>query len=139
MYLDRFNYYVEGRAFEWVLALSMLMISVEVFIWPDMMKTGAFSIVIMMVSTHTVGVVLFLLGWAKCAGLMLNGQSVAGVKAGPYIRAGASVLSSIMWGQFTLAVLRISIERGRPSVILSMLFMFTIGEIYVAYTTVKNA
>lgn len=139
MNLDRFNYYVEGRAFEWVLACSMLLLSAEVLIWPETLKAGAFNLVLMAVSTHFIGVLLLLLGWAKCVGLLLNGQKIAAIKAGPYIRAGASVASSIMWGQFTLALLHISFDRGRPSVVLSFFFMFTIGEIYVAYTTVKNA
>lgn len=138
-FLDRFNYYAEGRAFEWVLAVSMLLLSGEVFAFPEMMKFGAFSLILLMVSTHSIGVILLILGWAKCVGLMLNGQKIAGVKAGPYIRAGASVLSSIMWGQFALALLRVAIERGRPAFVLPFLLMFAVGELYVAYTTVKNA
>lgn len=137
--MERFNYYVEGRAFEWVLALSMLMLSAEVLIWPNTLTSAAFYLILMVASSHFIGVLLLLLGWAKCVGLMLNGQTVAGRRAGPYIRAIASVLSSIMWGQFAIALLRISIERGRPSVVVPFWFMFTIGELYVAYTTVKNA
>jgi hypothetical protein len=135
----RFNYYVEGRAFEWVLALSMILLSAEVLIWPQTLQAGAFQIVLMVVSTHFIGVLLLLLGWAKCVGLMLNGQTFVGYRAGPYIRAAASVVSSVMWGQFTIALLHISIERGRPAVMMTFWFMFTIGELYVAYTTVKNA
>lgn len=135
----RFNYYVEGRAFEWVLALSMLLLAVEVLIWPETLQARAFYLVLMVVSTHFIGVLLVLLGWAKCVGLMLNGQTFAGYRSGPYIRAAASVASSVMWGQFAIAMLHISIERGRPSVVMPFFFMFTVGELYVAYTTVKNA
>lgn len=137
--MQRFNYYVEGRAFEWVLALSMLMLSAEVLVWPETLQAEAFRIVLMVVSTHFIGVLLLLLGWAKCIGLMLNGQTFAGCRAGPYIRAIASVASSVMWGQFAISLLHVSIERGRPAVVVPFWFMFTIGELYVAYTTVKNA
>ena len=117
----------------------MLLLSAEVLIWPQTLQADAFHLVLMIVSSHFIGVLLLLLGWAKCIGLMLNGQTFAGYRAGPYIRAAASVLSSVMWGQFTVALLHISIERNRPVVVVPFWFMFTIGELYVAYTTVKNA
>jgi hypothetical protein len=70
---------------------------------------------------------------------MINGQTVGGRKIGPYIRAVGSVLSSVMWVQFALALLQLSIKQGFPSIGLPFWIMFTIAELYVAYTTVKNA
>lgn len=137
--MQRLNYYVEGRVFEWVLTFSMLFLSLEIIICPNVLQSGLFTIILIGVSSKSVATILFVLGWAKGCGLMLNGQKVANIKAGPYIRAGASVLSGVMWGQFTLALLEVSIERGRPAIVLPFFFMFTIGELYVAYTTVKNA
>src|ERR1700761_3792358 len=137
--MDRFNYYVEGRAFEWVMACSMLLLSTQVLIWPATLEARTFHLVLLVVSGHFIGILMLLIGYLKCVGLMLNGQTMFGVKAGPYIRAIASVVSSIMWGQFFLALLYISIDRGRPSVVLSFWMMFTIGELYIAYTAVKNA
>lgn len=137
--MQRFNYYVEGRAFEWVLALSMLFLSAEIFICPNTLQSGLFPIILAGVSPRAAGVVLFVLGWAKGCGLMLNGQKIANVKAGPYTRAGSSVLSAVMWGQCTLAMIQGSIDRGRPAVVLPFFFMFMLGELYIAYTTVKNA
>jgi hypothetical protein len=137
--VDRINYFAEGRALEWVLALSMLLLAGEALIWPDTLRAAAFNIVLLVLSSRSIGVLLLMLGWAKAAGLMLNGQKVAGFPAGPYIRAITSALSAIMWSQFALALLRVSIERGRPSVVMPFFFMFALGELYVAYTTVKNA
>lgn len=137
--MNRLNYYVEGRAFEWVLACSMLFLSIEILIWPNTLDAKVFTLVLLFISNKAIGVLLFILGWAKFCGLVLNGQIVASIKIGPVIRAVASVLSSAMWAQFALSLLRISIERGRPSIILPFWVMFTIGELYVAYTTIKNA
>lgn len=137
--MERFNYYVEGRGLEWVIACGMLILSTELIFWPETLQARVFTLVLFVFSTKSISVILFVLGWAKCCGLMLNGQKVANVKLGPYIRAGSSVLSSVLFGQFTLALLKSSIDRGHPSVIMPFFFMFTFGELYVAYTTVKNA
>lgn len=137
--MDRINHYVEGRGLEWTLACSMLLLSIEVLGWPATLNAQVFTLVLILVNTHFVGVLLLVLGWIKFSGLMLNGYVVSGIQIGPWIRAVSSVLSSVMWGQFTLSLLKIMIERGRPSVIMPFFFMFTIGELYIAYTTVKNA
>lgn len=137
--MDRINYYAEGRALEWVLAVSMVLLAVEVLVWPETLQFGAFHLILLVVSTHSIGVLLLLFGWVKGVGLMLNGQKIAGVKAGPYIRAATSVVSAVMWAQFALALFSTAIDRGRPAFVLPICFSFALGEIYVTYTTVKNA
>lgn len=137
--MDRINHYVEGRGLEWVLACSMILLSIEVLAWSESLDAQLFSLILMLVNTHVVGVLLLVLGWAKFSGLMLNGYTVSSIQIGPWIRAVSSVISAVMWGQFTLILLRVMIECGKPSVILPFFFMFTIGELYSAYTTVKNA
>jgi hypothetical protein len=137
--MDRINHYVEGRAFEWTLSCSMILLSIEVLGWSETLDAQLFSLLLILINTRTVGILLLVLGWAKFSGLMLNGYTVSSIQIGPWVRAVSSVISAVMWGQFTLILLRIMIECGKPSVILPFFFMFTIGELYVAYTTVKNA
>lgn len=109
---------------------------IEFLIWPAALQGSAFRFLPLPEIDLAFGVVL--LGWSRCAALMLNGQKILGVKAGRYVRAGCGVVSAILWAQFTLALLQLSIAQNLPSPGLPFWFMFTIGELFGAYSTVKN-
>lgn len=94
----------------------------------------------MLVTTENqIGLGLLMLGWVRLSALMLNGQTIRGYKAGPFFRAIGSVAASVVWAQFVIALLQLSVTQGYPSPGISFWFMATFGEIYVAYQTVKNA
>lgn len=135
---NKIDYYVEGRVFEWVMGLSMLFVSIELILYPEAIKASAFRYLNTFMAVSTLTFIMFVLGWSRCAALMLNGQSMFGVQMGPFVRAGAGVLSSAIWIQFVIALIALSIEQDYPSIGIPFWTMFTIGELYAAYTTIKN-
>ena len=129
------NYYAEGRALEWCMSVGMTIAAVLGIIWPETLESSGF---ITAESPVQIAWIVLIIGWLRCSALMLNGQTIAGTRIGPWIRAIGGVLSAIIWAQFTLALIQISIIRGYPSLGIPFWFMFTVGELYTAYTTVKN-
>jgi hypothetical protein len=138
MNLRSFNYYVEGRVFEWVMSVAMIAVAVEILIWPQTAENNAFFWMSPWLSHGNIAMLLMTIGWMRCAALMLNGQRMFGSKLGPFIRAAGSVLSAFLWSQFAVTLLAASINQGYPSPGLPFWTMFTFGEVYAAYTTVKN-
>lgn len=138
MDLRTFNYYVEGRVFEWVMSIAMIAVSVEIFFWPEMINSNAFLWMVPWLSEFDIAMLLLTVGWLRCTALILNGQRMFGVHLGPYIRAVGSVVCAFLWSQFAVTLLALSIQQGYPSPGLPFWVMFTFGEIYAAYTTVKN-
>lgn len=134
-----FNYYVEGRAFEWAMALGMFFAGLELVLWPGSLSHGPFQWLLELMTQNQVAVFMLIVGWFRVSSLMVNGQTIGGRKIGPYVRAIGSVLSASLWVQFTLALLQFSIKQGHPVLGLPFWAMFTAAELYVAYTTVKNA
>lgn len=134
--MGKINYYIEGRVFEWCMAVSMFVCGLEILTWS---KLGAFQWLVEFVPYKIVGGGMVLIGWTRIGGLMLNGHSVGEVVLGPWIRAVCSVLSAFVWVQFAFALLQFSLKNGYPSIGLMFWVSFVIGELYVAYTTVKNA
>jgi hypothetical protein len=132
------NYYVEGRVFEWAMGLSMFFVGIQFLIWPDTIGGSAFQHLTAVMSQQTLTWVLLFIGWSRCSALMLNGQRLAGIKFGPHARAVGSILSAVIWAQFVIALMQLSIIQGYPSPGIPFWATFTLGEIYVAYTTVKN-
>ncbi len=136
MSLRSFNYYVEGRVFEWCMGIGMMVAAIECLVWPQVINGG--GLLTLYVPVSALIIALLLLGWSRCAGLMLNGQTMFKNKLGPYTRAICGVLSAIIWAQFVLSLIEQWIDRGYPSPGIPFWFMFTVGEIYTAYTTMKN-
>src|SRR5258705_13535445 len=95
--------YVEGRVFEWCMALGMLGAGIECLFWPDSLAIGGVPTTFMLPSV-IIGF-LILVGWSRCAALMLNGQSVWGIKLGPYIRSFCGILSAALWAQFSVQLI----------------------------------
>src|SRR5882762_3977751 len=135
---NRIDYYVEGRVFEWAMGLAMLLVGIQLVIWPESVQASGFRYINLIISQKTLASIMLLLGWSRCAALMLNGQSMFGVLLGPYVRAGVGVLASIIWIQFVIALIQLSSVQGYPSIGIPFWIMFTVSELYAAYTTIKN-
>ena len=132
------NYYVEGRVFEWVMGLSMAFVGLEIIIWPNTIDVSAFRDLNLVATERTLTFLLLFIGWSRCSALMLNGQRLMGVKLGPYVRAACSIASAVIWVQFSIALIEISFSQDYPSPGIPFWTMFTFGELYAAYTTLKN-
>ncbi len=132
------NYYVEGRVFEWVMGLSMATVGIEIIVWPNTIDASAFRDLNLVISERALTFLLLFIGWSRCSALMLNGQRLMGIKLGPYIRAAMSIFAAMIWVQFAMALVELSVSRGTPSPGIPFWTLFTAGELYAAYTTLKN-
>ena len=132
------NYYVEGRLFEWTMALATLTCGIEFIIWPEALEESAFRFLLLTMTRYEVMFALVCVGWSRMAALMLNGQTMFGLRLGPWVRAVCCVLSATMWVQFAIALSILSYSRGLPSPGLPFWIMFTLAELYAAYLAVKN-
>src|SRR5438045_7544595 len=74
--LRRFNYYVEGRVFEWTMAISMLVGGIEIVGWPGLVSFGLTPWMTTVVPQIYVGLFMMAVGWLRACGLMLYGQTI---------------------------------------------------------------
>ena len=132
------NYYLEGRVFEWTMGLWMLLAGLDFLLWPVAIKDSAFYHLTALINEQMLSWTFLFIGWSRCSALMLNGQRIFSIKIGSYVRAGCSILAAIIWAQFVVSVMQASIVKGYPLPGITFWSVLTIGEIYVAYTTVKN-
>lgn len=131
--------FVRGRVFEWVMTVSMILMSIELLIWPEALSQSAFRYVLILSSAETIATTLLIVGWARFCALMLNGQSIAGYKAGPFVRSVCAVISSAVWAQFVVALTQLSYTQGYPSPGIPIWFVITFAELYTAYGAVRSA
>lgn len=129
------RYYVHGRLFEWSMTIPMLLLAVTTFFYPRTLEASAFQWIVVAMPIPLVEAMLFLIGWTALIGLMLNGHRIGEFKIGAIIRAIAAVGRAVMWSQFSLALIRLSIIEGflSPGVYFWTTFMVT--ETYVAFAT----
>lgn len=132
------RYYVDGRLFEWIVTISMLWLATDTFISPHTLRASAFQWIVSVMSPAFVEIFLFLIGWTRLIGLLLNGHTFRGYRIGPVIRSATAILSAIMWVQFDLALIELSARQGFMSPGIPFWSMFVIGELYVAYRAVGN-
>lgn len=132
------DHMVTGRLFEWLMTLSMLGLAIEIFLWPKTIEFSAFAELIDVITNRFVGMFMFVVGWSRAVALVLNGHSIGGIRLGPLMRSVLAVLCAVMWGQFALALLQLSISQSRPSPGLPFWAMFVLGELYVAYRAVRD-
>jgi hypothetical protein len=132
------RYYVDGRLFEWVITLSMLWLAGEMFVSPQLLHSSAFQWVLQVMTPAFINLFLFLIGWTRLIGLLLNGHQIRGRRLGPIIRSVTAVSCAVMWVQFDLALIETSVRQGFLSVGVPFWSMFTIGELYVAYRAVAG-
>jgi cbb3-type cytochrome oxidase subunit 3 len=109
--------------------------SILMLVWPNMIQGGAFQWLVVYFNVSSITIFLFVTGSARLAALIANGGSEA---IGPRVRSITAIFSAIMWSQFTLALLKLSIDQGYPSLGVFFWFIFTLAELYVAYRAILD-
>lgn len=132
------NYYLEGRRFEWLITIAMLWLAVAMFVSPQILRASAFQWITLVMSPWVTACLLFALGWTRLVGLLLNGHQVKGRRVGPMIRAVTAAACAVMWVQFDLALIQLSVDQGFMSPGVPFWSMFVLGELDVAYRVVAN-
>lgn len=135
---ERLRYYVDGRLFEWVITISMLWLAIGMFFSPEVLRSSAFQWVVLVMTPAFIDIFLFLIGWTRLIGLLLNGHAFRGRRLGPIIRSVTAVSCAVMWVQFDLALVELSTRQGFLSPGIPFWSMFTVGELYVAYRAVAG-
>lgn len=133
------RYYVAGRLFEWSMTVPMLVLSAVTFYSPRTLEASAFAWIGAVMPTPLIELFLFVISWTALIGLLLNGHQVRGMKIGPFIRAIAAVARAVMWAQFSLALIRLSILQGYMSPGVPFWTMFVATEFYVAFSAAGAA
>ena len=129
------RHYLEGRLFEWVMATAMVLLSVEVFIWPRTLDASAFYWLTTLMHGSMIGGFLLLFGLARFGALVANGRSKV---YGPRVRALGALAGAVLWAQFELALLAAYTVKGPPSPGIPFWFTFTLAELYSAYRAASD-
>jgi hypothetical protein len=126
------RHYVEGRLFEWTMSSGMVLLAVEIFLWPKTLEASSFYWLVLFLPGNFVGIFMLFIGVARIAALFANGRSMV---HGPRVRAVGALAGAVMWAQMDLALAMpfISNERDIPSPGIPFWFMFTLAELYSAY------
>lgn len=124
--------YIDIRLFEWAMSSGMLMLSLEMIMWPMTINGSAFRWLVVIVPPGFVGVLMFFAGLMRIIALVINGRSHI---YGPIARAFGAMIGALMWAQFTLALIMpfAMNETKIPSPGIPFWFSFMWAEIYVCY------
>lgn len=133
--MTRFSYYIDGRLFEWVMSVSMVLLSIEIFIWPDTLRASAFQWVVQVMHVDFVGVVLLIAGVFRVSALVANGSSMV---IGPRVRAVGALIGAAIWVQFGMALVKLSVDQNFASPGIPFWFMFTLAELRITYRAVLD-
>jgi hypothetical protein len=134
----KLDHYLEGRLYEWSVTISMILLSVESFFWPQTLQFSAFSGLMQVMTGPFVTAFMAGVGIIRAAALLLNGHAIKGKKVGPLLRSVMAVVCATMWVQFSFALFELSINQGRPSPGLPFWTVFVFSELYVAYRAVRK-
>lgn len=132
------QYYVEGRRFEWTITIAMLWLAVVMFIAPETIRASAFQWMTLVMSPGFIAFALFVVGWTRLIGLLLNGHRIRGVIVGPIIRSVTAIACAVLWMQFDLALVQLSFKQGFMSPGIPFWSMFIVAELDVAYRAVAG-
>jgi hypothetical protein len=132
------DYYLEGRRFEWIMTVAMLWLAVAMAVSPRMLRASEFQFVTLVMSPLFVASMLFAIGWMRMLGLLLNGYIIRGCRLGPVIRSASAIGGAVMWVQFALALVQLSISQGFMSPGVPFWSIFVLGELDVAYRAVRG-
>ena len=135
---QRLHYLLEGRLFEWMMSISMVLLAFEIYLYPRTIEFSAFAELNQVMSDKFVGLFLGVVGSIRIGSLLLNGHHIRGIRVGPFLRSLMAVFCALMWTQFALALFQLSVDRAVPSPGLPFWSTFVFGELYVAYKAVRN-
>jgi hypothetical protein len=118
------------RLFEWMMTAAMLLLAIEIVIWPGTIGASAFRYIARVVQPENLAVFFLVIGLCRIVALFANGQWPV---IGPRIRAFAAVGAAIIWGQMFAALIVLAPQTGIPSPGIPVYLAITVGELISAY------
>ncbi len=133
--MNRLSYHIDGRLFEWAMSIPVVMVSLMLFVWPQIAEAPAFHLFANLVPVKIIGIVLLICGVTCIVALLVNGASMV---LGPRVRAWAALIRSMLWLQFFISTLQAGIEQGYPYTVTPFWITFALAEVWVAYRAVLD-
>lgn len=135
MTFDYMTWY-RDRLFEWVMALIMLGMAVEIAVWPSTIGTSSLRIILVIASPENMAFFFAVFGVLRIAALVANGSWPT---HGPRLRAMGAGSAALMWGQMCVALILLTPHnQGIPSPEIPIYFALTIGELVSAYRAMTD-
>lgn len=129
--------YCRDRLFEWVMTCAMLGLAFEIALWPQVIGSSSFRLILSIISAENMGLFFGLFGMLRIVALVANGSWPT---HGPRMRAFGAGAAALMWGQMCIALLiLLPHKNGVPSPGIPIYFALTIGEIVSAYRAISDA
>lgn len=121
-----------NRLFEWCMALALMLLGVEIFLWPNTIAQSNFRIILDLIDAPNLALIYFTVGHVRVLGLVANGTYWP--EWTPRIRAFGALAGAVIWGQMTIALFMLTSEVGRaPSPGIPVYFVLTLGELFSCY------
>lgn len=133
--MNRLSYHIDGRLFEWAMSVPVVMVSLMLFIWPQLPHAPAFQLFSHLVPAPIIGVILMIAGVGCIVALLVNGASMV---IGPRVRSWAAMIRAMLWFQFFISTLQAGIEQGYPYTVTPFWLTFALAEVWVAYRAVLD-
>lgn len=124
------THHLDGRLHEWAMATGMMMLGVLMLIYPKMSKGSIIQVLLQFVNSTIAALVFLFIGIFTVIALIANGSSL---RIGPRIRSIMAISRSVLWAQFTLSMIKVSLEQEFPSPMVPFWLIFTLAEIYISY------
>lgn len=133
--------YVEGRLFEWVISIIMVMLGIQLLIWPELHVAASFVELLKVMPASAIAWFLFTFGIARVGALVANGRSTF---YGPRVRAVGAVAGALLWLQFAYSLIEnmdsdVLGALGAPALGIPFWIMFALAELYSAYRAETDA
>jgi hypothetical protein len=139
--MHQFHYFVKGRLFEWIMTLATITMGIQLLLSPDGLLESAFNALADLMPPKVLGAFLFILGWTRLIGLLMNGYMVSGRYVGRMIRSFTAGFSAMLWAQFSYALFSLTtLISGEPGFYPGIHFwsFCVLGELYVSYRAVAG-
>jgi hypothetical protein len=133
--VTRISYYVGNRLFEWAMSVPIMILSLMLFIWPQITSAPAFRLFAWLLPSSVIGISFLICGVACIVALLVNGASMV---IGPRVRSWAAMARAILWLQFGISTLQAGFEQGYPYTVQPFWFTFALAEVWVAYRAVLD-
>jgi hypothetical protein len=126
---------MDGRLFEWTFSTCCLIFGIGLLLMPTMAKGSIIRLLVGLVGWPAVGVIFFVVGVLSISALIANGNSLS---VGPRVRSVCAICRSVLWGEFALSMVQISLIEQHLSPMVIFFSVFTASEFYVAYRAVLD-
>lgn len=133
--MTRISYYVGNRLFEWAMSVPIVILSLMLFVWPQITNAPAFRLFAWALPSSLIGISFLICGIACITALLVNGASMV---IGPRVRSWAAMARAILWLQFGISTLQAGFDQGYPYTVQPFWFTFALAEVWVAYRAVLD-